>query len=473
MASNETGLIQEQMPPNPGMLQLVTTDRSQGPLTNLGAENLTQTLLEDYFETSNKEIDEAVSQCDLHKLLKLPVPLIVVFVDDGDKKRIVESRLKEGLASWKPKCESYSRRPRPIVCTLGVYDEFVDAVESDVRPGQYKDLLADLRSLAEYRAPCVFVRFASLLGLYPYVDENSLEKATQLAHELATDLHFVLVIGDPGGLEKELCKQVLQVCRMAEIEDEEITRIIDHMVDERKNSYHYTNLEKSRVVSLLFSPTVAELQEVLSNNVSFKLHIIFAGHASEEGLLIDRRYFGESEICKCVGSIRFSYGIYLVLDCCCACKVFDAKKVKHELERTYLVHFFEDPDAVITCIRNALDNQNSGLQDSQLDIKNERSFTKTVVKLYKWGFQGQSVDHMHKRVISTDIQLKDLDLSVPLYVYPLSASHLDPRGAMREFYSLKGESCCDDRRLIKRIRRLLSTLYGGRCHCNSCCCALS
>ena len=451
-------------PPNSDMLgSHDLCDLSLGPLTNRGAEDLRQIQLEEVIKTLDDEIEEAVSRSDLRKLLNDIVPLIVVLVDDGDKKRKVENRLKEGLASWEPKCESFSGRPRSIVCTLDVYDEFVDAVESAVPSGQYEDLLADLDSLAQKRAPCVFVRFATLLGLYPCVGDCSLEKATQLAFELGTHLHFVLVIGDPLGLEEELSEQVVQVCRMAHLEVEEIKRNIDRMAVERKASYHYADLEKSRIVSLLLSPTVAELQEVLSNNVSLKLHIIYAGHAYDDGswIISERECFGEYEIRKCLESIRFSHRVYLILDCCYAIKAFGAEKANLKLlEGTIRVStsLLKDPDAAITCIRNAFVDRNSDNfeeSDDQL-IENQRLFTETVVQVYDSGFSSQCVNHEHRRLISVDIKLKALgNLTVPLYLYPLSASHLDPWGAMREFYGLKGESD-DNRILIGKIGHLFS-----------------
>jgi beta-lactamase superfamily II metal-dependent hydrolase len=408
-----------------------------------------------------KEIEEAVFRNNLHELLcdhDGVIPLIVVLVEDGNKKNEVERRLKKRLELWTSQCIFYIP-PVPKVITLDdndfVYAEFVRDVIS-VCDGKYKDLLADLDSLAQKRAPCVFVRFASLLGLYPCVCDCSLEKATQLALELGTDLHFVLVIGDPGGLEEELCEQVFQVCRMAHLEDEEIKRIIDRMADERKTSYHYANLEKSRVVSLLLSPTVAELQEVLSNNVSLSLHIIYAGHAYDNGSwdISDLESFGESEIRKSLECVRFSHGIYLILDCCYAYKLFkdDVKKV---LETRVDLLAGPEADAVRKCIKKAHDSDDQTVSvipayDDQF-FEEQRSFTKTVVKLYKRGFQNQSENF--RRLISVDIKLKVLgNLTVPLYLYPLSASHLDPQGAMSEFYGLK----VNDDRISKRISGLLS-----------------
>ena len=436
-------------------------DLSKRPLTNRGADQVESQLLNAVRMIVYEAIEEALSRSELLKLLNDTVPLIAVLVDDGDKKRIVESRLKEGLASWKPKCESFSRRPRSIVCTLDVYYKFVNAVKSAVPSGQYEDLLADLNSLAQKRAPCVFVRFASLLKLYPRVCDCSLEKATQLAHELGTDRHFVLVIGDPLGLEEELCKQVFQVCRMAGIEDEEIKRIIDRIMDKRKTSFpgssHYANLEKSRIVSLLRSPTVAELQEVLSNNVSLKLHIIYAGHAYGDGswIISDRERFRDSEICKCLESIRFSNGIYLILDCCFACK--SLKGVENALLKLPYVRSsrFENPDAVVNILKKALDDQNRYPRDEQF-IDNQRLFTIKVVKLYKSAFQSLFADRVQGRLIIIHIQLKDLNLSIPLYVYPLSASHLDPQGAMSELYDLKVKSDAD-RIFVKKIGHLFSS----------------
>jgi beta-lactamase superfamily II metal-dependent hydrolase len=228
------------------------------------------------------------------------------------------------------------------------------------------------------------------------------------------------------------------------------------MADERKTSYHYANLEKSRVVSLLRSPTVAELQEVLSNNVSLSLHIIYAGHAYDDGswIISERACFGEYEIRKCLECIRFSNGIYLILDCCYAYKLFkdDVKKV---LETRVDLLAGPEADAVRKCIKKAHDSDDQTVSvipayDDQF-FEEQRSFTKTVVKLYKRGFQNQSENF--RRLISVDIKLKVLgNLTVPLYLYPLSASHLDPQGAMSEFYGLK----VNDDRISKRISGLLS-----------------
>ena len=408
-----------------------------------------------------KEIEEAVFRNNLHELLcdhDGVIPLIVVLVEDGNKKNEVERRLKKRLELWTSQCIFYIP-PVPKVITLDdndfVYAEFVRDVKS-VCDGKYKDLLADLDSLAQKRAPCVFVRFSSLLGLYPCVCDCSLEKATQLALELGTHLHFVLVIGDPLGLEEELREQVFQVCRMAHLEDEEITRIIDRMADERKTSYHYANLEKSRVVSLLRSPTVAELQEVLSNNVSLKLHIIYAGHAYDDGswIISETECFDEYEIRKCLESIRFSNGIYLILDCCSACK--SLKDVEDALLKLPYVRSsrFENPDTVVNLLKKALDDQNRYPRDEQF-IETQRLFTKTVVKLYKSEFQRLFADRVQGRLICIDIQLKDLKTDVSLYVYPLSASHLGPQGAMSELYDLKVKSDAD-RVFIEKIGHLFS-----------------
>ena len=417
---------------------------------------------EDYLRSQYEEIREAVSQNNLCKLLygfNGKIPMIVVILEDGNKKNEVERRLRKRLELWKPQ-GTFHIKPVPHVIPLDdvnfKYSKFVDAVKSAVPSGKYKDLLADLDSLAQKRAPCVFVRFASLLGLYPCVCDCSLEKATQLALELGTDRHFVLVIGDPLGLEEELCEQVFQVCRMAGIEDEEIKRIIDHMADERKTSYHYANLEKSRVVSLLRSPTVAELQEVLSNNVSLSLHVIYAGHAYDDGswIISERACFGEYEIRKCLECIRFSNGIYLILDCCFACKSLE--DVENALLKLPYVRSsrFENPDAVVNILKKALDDQNRYSRD-ELFIENQRLFTTKVVELYKSSFQSVFADRVQGRLIIIHIQLKDLNLSVPLYVYPLSASHLDPQGAMSEFYDLKVKSDAD-RIFIKKIGHLFS-----------------
>lgn len=430
------------------------------------AFRLTLNFEEDYRRIRLEKIEEAVFRNNLHELLcghDGVIPLIVVLVEDGNKKNEVERRLKKRLELWTSQCIFYIP-PVPKVITLDdndfVYAEFVRDVKS-VCDGKYKDLLANLDSLAQKRAPCVFVRFSSLLGLYPCVCDCSLEKATQLALELGTDLHFVLVIGDPGGLEEELCEQVFQVCRMAHLEDEEIKRIIDRMADERKTSYHHANLEKSRVVSLLLSPTVAELQEVLSNNVSLSLHIIYAGHAYDDGSwdISDGERFRESEIRKSLECIRFCNWIYLILDCCYAYKLFK-DDVKKALETSYCVYLLEDPepDAARKCIKKALNSDDQNCYSDSYDdqfFEEQRLFTKTVGKLYKLGFQRQSEKCRRLIPISESVKLKDLNgLPITLCVYPLSASHLDPQGAMSEFYGLKVN---DDRiSLSKRISGLLS-----------------
>ena len=77
---------------------------------------------------------------------------------------------------------------------------------------------------------------------------------------------FILVIGDPKGLEREWSDQVFQVGRLAGLEPNEVPKMVQEM--EKVDSYYYwVNKKDHTVFTLLLSPTVADLKSAFSNSV--------------------------------------------------------------------------------------------------------------------------------------------------------------------------------------------------------------
>ena len=338
------------------------------------------------------------------------------------------------MESWNKQPGSRIDPKRAVVLrtiTPELYQDFVDAVckiidARKINP-EYKGHLSKLQ---KEQSPCIVVRFGSLYRLYHTVNDSSLNEVVRLALEFGTNQHFVLVVGDPVNLKEELTVQVLQVCKLAQLEDNEIKKMLDYMKREKKMSYHCANLEQSRAVSLLLSPTVAKLQKVLSNSVSWDIHMIYAGHGDTDGSWIFADgYFDEEEIRESIRCVEVCYHIYLVLDCCYASKLFNTDKhIKRYIEAFY----FADPTAMPKMSLHPLTDVNKAY------VKWNEIFTTMMVVMYtgRNPYEKNSSTNL-KRLFPVNVPLDVIGGSpISVYIYPLSTTYLGPQGAMNALYGI-------------------------------------
>ena len=386
----------------------------------------------DYYLDYYKMLEDI--RLDIKKLSEDIVPVVIVILVNEPEKAAIERKISEGLESWNEQPGSRIDPKRAVVLrtiTHELYQDFVDAVckiidTRKINP-EYKGLLSKLK---EKLSPCIVVRFGSLYRLYRTVDDSSLNEVVRLALEFGTNQHFVLVVGDPVNLKEELTVQVLQVCKLAQLEDNEIKKMLDYMKREKKMSYHCANLEQSRAVSLLLSPTVAELQKVLSNSVSWDIHIIYAGHADTDGSWIFADgYFDEEDIRESIRCVEVCYNIYLVLDCCYASKLFNTDKhIKRYIEAFY----FADPTAMPKMSLHPLTDVNKAY------VKWNEIFTTMMVVMYtgRNPYEKNSSTNL-KRLFPVNVPLDVIGgSSIPAYIYPLSKTYLGPQGAMNALYGI-------------------------------------
>ena len=405
----------------------------------------------------NSRIEVYLQACedikmDIKKLSEDAVhQMMVILVRDANEKAKVEAKMREDkLKSWIKQPAGFDKDPKLAVAvyeiTPELYRDFVEAV-GKIKP-EYK---SDLSKLQDKQSPCIFVRFASLYRLYHTVDDSSLNEVAQLALELGTGDHFVLVVGDPVNLKEELTAQVLQVCKLAQLEDNEIKKMLGDMKEKMEMSYHGANLKQSRAVSLLLSPTIDELQKVLSNSVSWDIHIIYAGHGDTEGLWIfkDGEYFGKDEILESIRRVEVCRHVYLVLDCCYASKLF---KADEQIEKYIDVYVGLNPDIPRLSWPPPEDINRHDY------VEWNKKFTKLMVqlytrrKLYKESSsttrEESSTSTTREKSSSTNlkrlfpVQVK-LDViggsTISVYIYPLSTTYLGPQGAMNALYGINEE----------------------------------
>ena len=407
----------------------------------------------------NWRIEEYLQTCkdiklDIKKLSEDVVhQIMVIWVKDANEKAKVEEKLiMKDLKSWIKQPAGFDKDPKHAVAVYEImtepelYQDFVESV------GKIKlEYKSDLSKLKEEQSPCIFVRFASLYRLYHTIDDSSLNEVAQLALELGTSDHFVLVVGDPVNLKEELTAQVLQVCKLAQLKDEDIKGMLDYVNRKKKTSYHCASLEQSRAVSLLLSPTVAELQKVLSNSVSWNLHIIYAGHADTEGSwLFADGYFDKDEILESIRRVEVCRHVYLVLDCCYASKLFKAdERIKKYID------FYYDVGLNRSDIPKLSWPPPQDIHSHEY-VEWNKKFTNLMVELYtRTKSYEESSSTTLKRLFSVEVKLDVIGgSSIPAYIYPLSTAYLGPEGAMNALYRINEE--------VKKYTNLKGNIYFSR-----------
>ena len=164
-------------------------------------------------------------------------------------------------------------------------------------------------SLAEMSldgSPCVYLRYASVSWLFLDIIEENIHRVAYITLTFCFDKQFLIVVGDPVGLERELKKQIIEVGVLAGLDPDFVHKILKKMTEHGKNRWSHVNEKNFKVFTLLLSPTVAQLSSVISDNVCRELDIIYTGHAGVDGLWVfSDDDFGHTEIFQCLHSLKF------------------------------------------------------------------------------------------------------------------------------------------------------------------------
>lgn len=170
----------------------------------------------------------------------------------------------------------------------------------------------------EYKSACLFLKGCA------YRLVNLTDNTSLLRHfkEFFAKKQYLVIVGYPGGLERELGMDISIACKVAKVPNELLYNLSKEL-NEPKDLY--TVVGNESVLKLLISPTKEEFEkyitEVISNCVAQYFAIIYCGHGSSYGsiTLKDGEYFGHDlrNLLEEVNTIVFPRMTFL-LNCCYA-----------------------------------------------------------------------------------------------------------------------------------------------------------
>jgi len=243
-----------------------------------------------------------------------------------------------------------------------------------------------IQSFLEQNTKFVFYRHGSYLGV-----DTDFERATNVvSHEIGFS-HYVLVVGSPHGLAKQLEMDVKIVANMASLDDEALKKLCSSLSQNNNYGQFYTEVA---VFTLLVVPTAEDLKKKLSEFILLccgtSLTIIYSGHGDKDRgswvLNGDDRFSGSDLQIVLKGVEPQHYPkIYILLNCCygfafaedigvskfltgCLKYMLSSKKIELELRKCLSIQNGNDDDVMSKAIKVAANEPDDNLYGEWFDL---------------------------------------------------------------------------------------------------------